>query len=224
MLNSFKYIATCTNHMQENFPKGNLRYAESVPDIQARTCREKSNCPKTIEHLGIILHLKYALNPQYAMVENEYLVNDLFNIYSCNVCCSLAGGNSTAFLWKCWFSKAGNSWFPIFFFFYLIGCQMQNFLWQKAPPVKGNPLTSQVPDNLFCGVFRETELPVFPTALKQEWQKDDAELASTVRAPGIPFAKWIPAAPQNSLQPSEMANWAWYLVAVCTEASNESQE
>lgn len=110
-----------------------------------------------------------------------------------------------------------------FFFFYLIGCQMQNFLWQKAPPVKGNPLTSQVPDNLFCGVFRETELPVFPTTLKQEWQKDDAELASTVRAPGIPFAKWIPAAPQNSLQPSEMANWAWYLVAACTEASNESQ-
>lgn len=74
--------------MWGNFPKGNFRSAASVPDIQAGTFRlKKDNFPKTIEHLGIIVFLKYALNPQYAKVENECLVNDLFKISSCNVCC-----------------------------------------------------------------------------------------------------------------------------------------
>lgn len=71
--------------MLENFPKGNLKYVTSVPDIQ----RKKDNFPKTIEHLGIILLLKRSLDPQYAKVENEYVVDDLFKISSSNVCCFL---------------------------------------------------------------------------------------------------------------------------------------
>lgn len=60
--------------------------------------KKKDNFPKAIEHLGIILLLKYALNPQYAKTENEYLVNDLSKISSCNVCCFHCSAHNT--MWK----------------------------------------------------------------------------------------------------------------------------
>lgn len=50
----------------------------------------------------------------------------------------LTGGNSTAFLWKCWSKKVGNSWFPIFF---LSDClPAAKFLMTESTPYKGEPI------------------------------------------------------------------------------------
>lgn len=85
LLNILQLVQTIC---REIFQRAILGMQNEHQTFRLGHAEKKGNFPKTIEHLGINLLLKYALNPQYAKVENEYLVKDHFNIYSCNVCCS----------------------------------------------------------------------------------------------------------------------------------------
>lgn len=109
----------------------------------------------------------------------------------------VSGGKSsdrTAFFWKCWFNKAGTSWCPIieampFDFFPAANCLML----ETTPQKRGAPGLPRFPTT--CGVFGEIRLPVFPIPLKQEGQKDAAELACTVSE----LPKWTLTSSNNQV-------------------------